>query len=71
MDELLTPAILLYFPLPNSMGALDSFDAMLATAERLAELLEGRLLDMDGNPLARQGIVHLREQMRNYDREHG
>ncbi len=71
MDELHTPAVLLYFPLPNPMGALDSFDAMLATAERLTEILEGRLLDRDGNPLARQGIVHLREQMRMYDREHG
>ncbi len=71
IEALLTPAILLYFPLPNRIGALDSFDAMLATAERMAELLDGRLLDKDGNPLARQGIVHLREQMRTYDREHG
>ncbi len=69
-EELLTPAVLLYFSLPNRMGALDSFDAMLATAERLAELLDGRLLDADGNALARQGVVHLRERMRVYDREH-
>ncbi len=71
MDQVHTPAVLLYFTLPSPMGALDSFDAMLATAERLAELLDARLLDEEGNTLSRQGIMHLREWMRQHDREHG
>ncbi|HEX5694312.1 MAG TPA: cell division protein ZipA C-terminal FtsZ-binding domain-containing protein, partial [Arenimonas sp.] len=47
----------------------DAWDAMLPTAQRLAELLDGVLLDEERNALGRQRIAHIREDLRNYDRK--
>jgi cell division protein ZipA len=55
--------------LPGPVSALDAWDAMLPTAQRLAELLDGVLLDEERNALGRQRIAHIREDLRNYDRK--
>ncbi|MBJ7574034.1 cell division protein ZipA [Luteimonas sp. MC1828] len=64
-----TPAIAFFLTLPAPLRALDAWDAMLPTAERMAELLDGVLLDEQRNALGRQRIAHLREELRAYDRE--
>ncbi|MBD7986704.1 cell division protein ZipA [Luteimonas sp. Sa2BVA3] len=65
-----TPAIAFFLTLPAPVPALEAWDAMLPTAERMADLLDGVLLDEQRNALGRQRIAHLREEMRTYDREH-
>jgi cell division protein ZipA len=69
IQDLRTPGISFFMALPGPVTALDAWDAMLPTAQRMAELLDGVLLDEERNALGRQRIAHLREELRNYDRK--
>ena len=69
IQSLETPAIAFFLTLPAPVSALEAWDAMLPTAERMADLLDGVLLDEHRNALGRQRISHLREELRTYDRE--
>ncbi len=58
--------------LPDPAGplsALDAWDTMLPAAQRVAELLDGVVLDEERNALGRQRIQHIRDELRNYDRQ--
>lgn len=70
IQALETPAIAFFLTLPAPIDALDAWDAMLPTAQRMAELLDGVLLDEQRNALGRQRVAHLRDEMRAYDRQH-
>ncbi len=70
LDALQTPGVSFFMTLPAPMPALDAWDAMLPTARRLAELLDGQVLDEERNALGRQGIAHIRDQLRGWDRDH-
>lgn len=63
-----TPGVALFMRLPGPLGALDAWDAMLATARRLAELLDADMLDENHSSLNRQRIQQIREDMREYER---
>ncbi len=69
IQELETPAIAFFLTMPAPVAALDAWEAMLPTAERMAELLDGLLLDEQRNNLGRQRIGHIRDELRAYDRE--
>ncbi len=69
IQTLETPAIAFFLTLPAPVRALDAWDAMLPTAERMAELLDGVLLDEQRNALGRQRIAGLRDELRGWDRE--
>jgi cell division protein ZipA len=66
-----TPGVTLFLTLPAPVSALDAWDAMHATAQRLAELLEADVLDDGKCLLTRQRIAQIREEMREYDRING
>lgn len=66
-----TPGVTLFMTLPGPVGALDAWDAMLATGKRLAELLDADLMDDAQCLLTRQRIAQIREDMREFDRKHG
>lgn len=70
LDLLQTPGVSFFMTLPAPLPALDAWDAMLPTAQRLAELLEGQVLDEERNALGRQRIAHIRDQLRSWDRDH-
>lgn len=70
LDALRTPGVSFFMTLPGPLPALDGWDAMLPTAQRLAELLDGLVLDEERNALGRQGIAHIRDQLRGWDRDH-
>lgn len=70
LAELRTPGVSFFMTLPAPLPALDAWDAMLPTAQRLAELLDGQVLDEERNALGRQGIAHIRDQLRGWDRDH-
>ncbi|HXR62267.1 MAG TPA: cell division protein ZipA [Rudaea sp.] len=69
VDELRTPGVSFFMTLPGPLPALDAWDAMLPTAQRLAELLDGNVLDEERNALGRQGVAHIRDELRAYDRK--
>lgn len=66
-----TPGVTLFLTLPAPVSALDAWDAMLATAERISKLLEADVLDDARCLLTRQRIAQIREEMREYDRQSG
>lgn len=66
-----TPGVTLFLTLPAPVSALDAWDAMLATAERISKLLEADVLDDAKCLLTRQRIAQIREEMREYDRQSG
>ncbi len=63
-----TPILTLFYSLPGQYGALDSWDAMLPTANRLSELLGMAVLDSKQMPLTRERIAEIREELRIFDR---
>ncbi|NKI36267.1 cell division protein ZipA [Wenzhouxiangella sp. XN79A] len=66
-----TPGVTLFMTLPGPVSALDAWDAMLATGQRLSELLEADLMDDSQCLLTRQRISQIREDMREFDRKAG
>ncbi len=70
IQSLETPAIAFFLTLPAPINALDAWETMQPTAQRMAELLDGVVLDESRNALGRQRIAHLREELRTYDRQH-
>jgi len=70
LEALHTPGLSFFMTLPGPLPALDAWDAMLPTAQRLAELLDGHVLDEERNALGRQRIAHIRDELRGWDRDH-
>ena len=68
--ELETPAIAFFLTLPAPMSALDAWEKMLPTVQRMGELLDGVVLDDGRNALGRQRIANIRDELRSYDRQH-
>src|SRR5688572_33481715 len=69
IQSLETPAIAFFLTLPSPVPALDAWETMLPTAQRMAELLDGVVLDESRNALGRQRIAHIRDELRPWDRQ--
>jgi cell division protein ZipA len=69
IDTLQTPGVSFFMTLPGPVPALDAWDALLPTAQRLAELMDATVLDEERNALGRQRIAHLRDELRAWDRK--
>ena len=69
IEELHTPGVSFFMTLPGPLPALDAWDAMLPTAQRLAELLDANVLDEERNALGRQRVAYLRDELRAWDRK--
>ena len=69
LDSVQTPGVTLFMTLPGPLPALDAWEMLLPTAQRLAELLDAQVLDEDRNALGRQRIAHLRDELRAWDRQ--
>lgn len=70
IDTLDTPGLSCFMTLPAPVSALDGWDAMLPAVQRLAELLDGLVLDSEHNALGRQRIAYIRDELRGWDRRH-
>ena len=66
-----TQGVTLFMTLPGPVSGLDAWDAMLATGQRLSELLDADLMDDSQCLLTRQRIAQIREDMREHDRKAG
>lgn len=69
ITEVNTRGICLFMPLPNPLSALDAWDSMLASGQRLAAILNTDLVDETQSTLSRQRMMSVREEMREYDRK--
>jgi len=63
-----TAGLALFMTLPGPILALDAWDMLLATARRMAEILQAELHDDTHQLLVRQAEAKIREEMRSYDR---
>lgn len=70
LDGIRTPGLSFFLTLPGPLPGLDAWDTMLPAAQRMAELLGAQVLDDRRNPISRQRIAHLRDELRAYDRKH-
>ncbi|MBA2078356.1 cell division protein ZipA [Rhodanobacter sp. PCA2] len=70
LDTMRTPGLSFFMTLPAPLPALDAWDTMLPTAQRMAELLDGQVLDEERNALGRQRVAHIRDELRGWDRDH-
>lgn len=68
LEALRSPGLSLFMTLPGPLPALDAWDMMLPTAQRLAELLGAQVLDDGHNALGRQRVAHMRDDLREWDR---
>ena len=69
IQEMQTPAIAFFLTLPAPVAALEAWETMLPTAQRMADLLDGVVLDEQRNAIGRQRIAHIRDELRAYDRQ--
>lgn len=69
VHDIRTPGLTFFMTLPGPLPALDAWETLLPTAQRMAELLDAAVLDEERNTLGRQRIAHLRDELRAYDRE--
>lgn len=69
VHEIDTPGITFFMTLPGPLAALDAWETLLPTAQRMAELLDANVLDEERNTLGRQRIAHIRDELRGYDRK--
>ena len=67
--EVETPAIAFFLTLPAPVPALDAWETMEPAAQRMADLLDGVVLDEERSALGRQRIQHIRDELRAYDRQ--
>lgn len=67
-ETLETPGLALFMQLPGPFDGLSGFEQMLETARRLADQLDGHLLDGKRCDLTAQSVEHIREDLREYRR---
>jgi cell division protein ZipA len=67
-NTLETIGVTMFLTLPGPIGALDAWDAMLATSRRIAELLHADLLDDSKSVFTRRREGQIREELRDYER---
>lgn len=68
-EDFSTPGISMFLALPGPERPAAALDELIATAESISRQLDGRVLDQDRNPLHLQGIEHLRERVREFERQ--
>ncbi|HET9047586.1 MAG TPA: cell division protein ZipA [Chiayiivirga sp.] len=68
VHDIETPGLAFFMTLPGPVSALDAWETMLPTAQRMAELLDAVVLDEEHNALGRQRIAHIRDDLRSFDR---
>ena len=69
VHDIETPGLTFFMTLPGPLPALDAWETLLPTAQRMAELLDASVLDEERNTLGRQRIAHLRDELRAFDRK--
>jgi cell division protein ZipA len=69
-NTLETIGVTMFMTLPGPVSGLDAWDSMLATAKRVAELVNAEILDDTRAAFTRERGAQIRDGVRAYDREH-
>lgn len=69
IETMETPGVAMFLQLPGPFDGLTAFEQMLETARRLADELDGQILDGQRCDLNAQAIEHLREELLEYRRK--
>jgi cell division protein ZipA len=67
MADLLTPGVALFMRLPGPFGGRVAFELMLNSAKRIAETMEGSIVDERHKFLDQKKITALRERIANFE----
>ncbi len=68
-NSLETRGMTLFMGLPGPMPSLDAWDALVATARRMSELLHLDILDSQRGIFTRQREGEIREELRDFERQ--
>jgi len=68
MEEFISPGLALFMRLPGPFGGRVAFELMLNKAQRIAEILEGNVVDEQHIELTQHAINQLREQIAHFER---
>jgi len=69
MEQFETPGVSLFMTVPCAGDAMANFELMLQAAQKLADELDGQLLDGHRNPLTQQMVQHYAERIREFERK--
>jgi cell division protein ZipA len=67
MSDFVTPGLVFFMRLPGPFGGRVAFELMLNNAHRIAEVLEGTILDEAHAQLDQKKITTLRERIANFE----
>lgn len=67
MNEFVSPGLVLFMRLPGPFGGRVAFELMLNKAQRIAEILEGKVIDEQHAELTPQTINYLREHIAYFE----
>ncbi|OUD13064.1 cell division protein ZipA [Thioflexithrix psekupsensis] len=68
-EELATPGVALFMRLPGPFGGRVALELLLNHAQKLAELLEGTVLDERRKPLTAKTIEQLRQRVAQFEQQ--
>ncbi|MCP5156879.1 MAG: cell division protein ZipA [Ectothiorhodospiraceae bacterium] len=68
IEEITTPGLAMFLQCPGPEEPMRSFEAMIASARRIAEGLDGMLCDERRSTLTNQSVNHLRERIAEHGR---
>ena len=69
LDDLVTPGLLLFMNLPGSLEEMQALEQLVVTADQLAQKLGGMICDERRNRLTNQGLMHLRGEVAEFQRQ--
>jgi cell division protein ZipA len=69
MEDFTTPGISLFLSLPIASDSLSAYNLMVATAQAIADALQGELKDEQRSVMTRQTIEHGRQRVIEYERK--
>jgi cell division protein ZipA len=67
LPDFVSPGIALFMRLPGPFGGRVAFELMLNSAQKVAEILEGEILDEKRSPIDQKKITALRERIANFE----
>ena len=69
LDDLVTPGLLLFMNLPGPMEEMQALEQLVVAADQLAQKLGGMICDERRNRLTNQGLMHLRSEVAEFQRQ--
>jgi cell division protein ZipA len=68
IDKIKTPGLTLFMRLPGPLSSIRAFDEMLDVINKLEQLIPVALKDKSRNKISKQMLMHMREEVVEFDR---